>query len=38
MGPGGVMPEGMTSGMGPPPFETSPPSNDNNSEDINNLD
>jgi hypothetical protein len=36
MGPGGVMPEGMTSGMGPPPFATSPPEGDKS--DINDLD
>ena len=39
MGPGGVMPEGMTSGMGPPPFSTGPPpAPEDNKSDINDLD
>ena len=39
MGPGGVMPEGMTSGMGPPPFSTGPPQPpQSDKSDINDLD
>jgi hypothetical protein len=32
------MPEGMTSGMGPPPFETSPPPPPSDKSNIDDLD
>ena len=39
MGPGGMMPEGMTSGMGPPPFSTGPPpAQESDKSNINDLD
>jgi len=38
MGPGGVMPEGMAAGMGPPPFNTTPQPPESDKSDINDLD